>query len=121
MSNSLKRFQAWRSRRKQRRERRALEWWERIRAKGKARCVIQTALTYSLTGVGLTSVVGHFFGSQGISLETVIVYLFSGIVVGFDSWNTMEGKYKNALIDARVKASPSGNLPPHNNPLQNYG
>lgn len=81
---------------------------------GKARFVVRTALTCGLTGVGLTSVVGHFFGTQGISLESVIVYSFAGIVGAFDSWNTMEGKYNIA----RVKALSSHEIPPHNSPSQ---
>jgi hypothetical protein len=116
MNTSLKKIQAWRSRRKQR----SLERWEQIRAKGKARFVVQSALTLSLTMVGATNVVDHLFGSDQypISLSRIIWYLLIGIVTGSAGWDTMEGKYKNALIDARVKASPSGELPPHNNPLQ---
>jgi hypothetical protein len=69
--------------------------------------------------IGATDVYLHFFGTQeSIPLEKIIIYLLAGIVIGFDSWNTMEGKYKNALIDARVKGSPSGALPPHDSPSQ---
>lgn len=115
MNNSLKKFQAWRSRR----QLRSLQRWEQIRAKGKARGVLQSALTYSITMIGAIDVYQHLFGTQGsISLEKTIFYLLVGIVIGFDNWNTMEGKYKNALIDARVKASPSGELPSHSNPSQ---
>ena len=116
MNNSLKKLKAWRSRRKLR----SLQRWEQIRTKGKARFVSQSALTFSLTIVGATDVIDNIFGDgqYSISLFYIISYLLVGIVGGVDGWNTMEGKYKNALIDARVSASPSGTLPPRNNPLQ---
>lgn len=70
--------------------------------------------------VGAIDVVDHVFGDgqDSISLFKIIFYLLVGIVCGFDGWNTMEGKYKNALIDARVKASPGGTFPSHSNPLR---
>ena len=70
--------------------------------------------------VGATDVADHVFGDgqYSISLFRIIFYLLVGIVVGFDGWNNMEGKYKSALIDARVKASPGGTLPSHSNPLR---
>lgn len=116
MNNSLKKLKAWRSRRKLR----SLQQWEQIRTKGKARYVFQSAVTLSLTVVGVTDVVDHIFGDgqYSISLFYLISYLLVGIVGGVDGWNTMEGKYKNALIDARVAASPTGTLPAQNNPLQ---
>ena len=57
----LKRIQAWRSRRHQRREQRSLERWEQIRAEGKSRFVVRTALTSGLTVVGATHAYESFF------------------------------------------------------------
>src|SRR5688572_14727568 len=116
MKTSLKKFHAWRSRRKLR----SLERWEQISTKGKARFVFHSALTFSLTMVGVTDVIDNIFGDgqYSVSLFYIVLYLFTGIVGGVDNWNAMEGTYKNALTDARVAASPTGTLPPHNNPLQ---
>lgn len=86
---------------------------------GKARFVFNTALTYGLTVVGLTDVYERIFYSaqHSISLGSVIYYLLVGIPIGLFGWSSMEGKYHKALREARVPASPTGELPPHNNPL----
>jgi hypothetical protein len=119
MNNSLKKFQAWRSRRLQRRERRALEQWEKIRARGKARFVFSSALTSGLTVAGILDVIDNvFYGGTKYSLLSAIFYPIMGLVIALFTWWDMEGKYKSALIDARVKSSPSGELPPHDSPLQ---
>ena len=117
MNNSLKKFQAWRSRR----QLRSLERWEQIRAEGKARFVVRTALTYGLTVVGLIHVSDQVFldGAQpSISLFKLIVFVLVGVVGGREGWNAREAKYQKALHEARVQASASGALPPHNNALQ---
>lgn len=77
-----------------------------------------TALTYSLTLVGVMDVYEHVFesGPHSISLFRIIFYLLVGLVFGPSGWNTRERKYKNALINARLNASPSGTL--HNNSSQ---
>jgi hypothetical protein len=78
--------------------------------------VVESALTYSLTMVGAMNVYEHVFesGPHSISLFRIIFYLLLGLVCGPSGWDTRERKYKNALINARVNASPSGTL--HNNP-----
>ena len=118
MRNSLKKLQAWRSRRSQRRSQRALEQWEQIRTHGKARFVLRVALTVGLTMVGLNDVYRHVYGESAISVAMLFCYLLAGIVGAHRGWNEMERKYKDALIEARVKASPTGELPPHNSPLR---
>jgi hypothetical protein len=114
MNNSPSKLQAWRSRRKLR----SLKQWEKIRTKGKARYVIQSAVTWGLSMVGLMDVYEHLFGSgqSSISLIWIIGYVGMGFIGAFSGWDTMEGKYQNALIDARVNAAPSGAT--HNSPLQ---
>ena len=113
MKGSLKRIQAWRSRRVQRRDQRSLEWWERERAKGKTRFVIRSALTYGLTIVGLTDILGHLFSStEPFLLAKGIFFTLCGILIGLNTWSTMEAKYKKALDEARLKALPSGKSPP---------
>ena len=83
--------------------------------------MLQTSVTFSLTMVGANDVYEHLFGSAeySISLFAIIWFLFVGIFAAFGSWDAMEGKYTNSLIDARVKASTSGALPPHNNSFTN--
>jgi len=120
MNNSLKKFQAWRSRRQQSSKRRQLEQWEKMRAQGKTRFVFSTSLTYGLTTAGILDVIDKAFygGTKYSLLSNAIYYLIMGLVIGLFAWWEMEGKYKGALIDARVKASPGGELPSHSNRSQ---
>ena len=121
MSNSLQKFQAWTFRRQQSKELRKLERWKKIRAEGQAHFVFRTALTYSLTMIGASDVVDHVFFGGGRSatfLSGAVFYLVSGIFIGSFGWWSMEAKYKKALIEASLKASLSGTLPPHDSPLQ---
>jgi hypothetical protein len=120
MNNSLKKIQAWRSRRQQSSKRRELKRWEKIRAQGKARFVFGGALTSGLTVAGVFDVIDNVFygGTKFSLLSNVILYPIMGLVIGLFTWWDMEGKYNAALIDARVKASPSGELPSHSNPSQ---
>lgn len=117
MNNLLKRFQAWRSLR----QLRSLERWEQIRVKGRARFVLLTALTYAVTAIGMIDLLNHLLQDgtpdSDFSIFNISIPL-TGIFIGFDSWSQMEAKYKNARIEARVKAAPSDALPPHNSPLR---
>jgi len=109
----LKRIQAWRSRRHQRREQRSLERWEQIRANGKARFVIRTVLTYGLVFVGASNAIEHlFYGPRPISLFKVIFYSLFGLGMGSSAWSDMESKYNKALNEARLKALPESNDSP---------
>ena len=120
MNSTFQRIKAWRSRR----QLRSLERWEQIRAEGKARFVFNAALTYGLTMVGLTDVCERIFYSaqHSISLGSLIYYLLGGIPIGLIGWTSMEADYQKALretrVQARVQASPTGELPPHNSPLR---
>jgi len=117
MNNSLKRIQAWRSRRAQGREQRALDWWVRERADGKARFVIRSALTYSLTIVGVTDILGNLFSrTDPLLLVKGVLFTLSASLVGLHTWSDMESKYKKAL-DEGLKA-PSGKISPHDSPSQ---
>ena len=113
MKGSLKRIQAWRSRRVQRRHQRSLEWWERERANGKTRFVIRSALTYGLTIVGLTDVFGHLFSStEPFLVAKGVFFTLFGIGMGLSEWSDMESKYKDALRKARTNPLPdSQSLP----------
>jgi hypothetical protein len=103
MNSALQRIRAWRSLR----ERRALERWEQLRAKGKTRFVIQSALTYGFVIVGATDAIEHLFdGPQPISLFKVIFFALFGVGMGLSMWSDMESKYKDALRKARAKPLP---------------
>ena len=82
--------------------------------------VFRTAITGSLTLVGAMDAYDYFFegGHSSISLFKLIFYLVAGIFVASQGWSDNEADYKNALIEARVNASPSGQLPPDNSPLK---
>ena len=116
MNSTFQRIKVWRSRR----QLRSLQKWEQIRAEGKRWFVFRTAVTYGLTVVGMMDAYDYFFGGEhsSISLLLLIFYLLVGIFIASDAWSNREAKYQNALIEARVKASPSGQLPPDNSPLQ---
>ena len=120
MNNSLKKFQAWHSRRQENNKRRDLERWEKIRARGKTWFVFSGALTSGMTVAGIFDVIDNVFygGTKFSLLSDAILYMIMGLVTGLITWWDMEGKYNAALIDARVKASSSGALPPHDNPSQ---
>ncbi len=103
----LTRIQAWRSRRAQRRDERALELWARERADGKKRIVIRSALTYGLTMIGLVDVNHHFFGgSQSDICLAAVFWPVAGICIGFYEWSYWEGKYQKALNESHLKALP---------------
>lgn len=108
MKGSLKRIQAWRSVRHQRREQRSLEWWERIRAEGKKRFVWRTGLTYGLSVAGITDVVQRgFYGEADPLLLKIVFWVVCGIVMGWHTWTAMEAKREDALRKARAKALPN--------------
>ena len=50
---------------------------------------------------------------HSISLRNILQYLIVGIPAGLIAWSGMEDKYQKALREARVPASPGGELPPH--------
>jgi hypothetical protein len=114
MNSSLSRIQAWRSRRVQRRHQRSLEWWERERANGKTRFVIRSALTYGLTIVAVSDIVGHLFhNAQPLAWGKGVFFTLFGVLMASSTWSDMESKYKKALNEG-LQAPPSGKTPPPN-------
>jgi|SRR6185503_6149675 len=100
----LKRIQAWRSQRQVR----SLERWAQIRAEGKSRFVVRTALTYGLAVVGVLDVLEYLqYGGQYVSLFHLMYYLLTGIPLALIGWSSMESKYYKTLHEARVKALPN--------------
>jgi len=97
----LKRIQSWRARRKLR----TLRWWEQTRAKGKARFVFESALTYGLMVVGAMDVFENlFYGRHYLSLAHLVYYLLTGIPIGLIGWSSNEAQYQKALNETRAKA-----------------
>ena len=49
-----------------------------------------------------------YYEDSGIQFPTFlykqIYFIFGGVLLGFVSWWTMEGRYRNAKIEARIKA-----------------
>ena len=113
MRSSLQKFQAWRSRS----ELLSLQRWEQERAKGEARFVFKTALTYSLTVGGVTHVYQSLVhGHAPISLLNLVVYLLVALLAASSRWSIKEDKYFAALNEARIQTSVRSEPPPHNNP-----
>ena len=113
MNRLLKRIQDGHVRRRERNQRRMIEQWGVIRAKGKARYVLRQSLFFGLGVAALNDIVAHILGNPPASLlSNLIKYSIMGLVVAFFTWWDMEGRYKAACIDAYRKSLLSGNNPP---------
>ena len=103
MNTWMDRIRVWRLRRQQH----SVERWSRVRAKGKARFVIQSALSFSLVML-VANALGDYYDDSGIQfprfLYKQIYFVLGGVLLGFVSWWTMEGRYRNAKLEARIKA-----------------
>jgi hypothetical protein len=95
MKTWMERMRVWRLRKQQR----SLDRWVRVRAKGKARFVVESALSLSLIMIAVTAIRDYFFDS-GIHfprfLYKSVYFVLGGVLIGFVSWWTMEGRYRNA-------------------------
>jgi hypothetical protein len=80
--------------------------------------MFRTALTYSLTVVGLTHAYQSFFyGTRdSISLTHLILQFFIGFLLTSTGWSNREDKYRDAIIKVRAQASFGVKPLPHNNP-----
>lgn len=107
MNRPLKQLQTWNAQRRLR----SLAEWERTRAKGKARFVWHSALTYTLLIIPLDSYVRYFSDGQMVSLQSTvfssrtITSALTGLFIGLISWASMEGQYRKALTEYRLAAS----------------
>jgi len=109
---SLRNFQVWRSQRKLL----ALARWDLIRAKGQTRFVLRQALTYSLIMIPARDFSDYLIDGQMQPwserfLVNSVSYCIAGLLIGFFSWASMEGRYKNALLDQQIAAGEIN--PPH--------
>ena len=113
MKRILTIIQGWRHRRK----RRSLERWEQIRAEGKKRFVVRTALTYGVLLVAWTDLVNVllFAGIKpAISIFKLIFFVLFGYFVGSSTWTEREAKYQKALQETRATALPDSTKLPTN-------
>ena len=105
MKEWLKRIQTWRSKRQHRRQQRLLERWERVRAKGKTRFVLRTALQFMLLMIVWIGTIEFF--RDGIQLSDFRFWTVGGpivgIFIGITAWWEKEGKYKSAKLEDDIK------------------
>lgn len=103
MSSSLvKRYKTWRSRRQQL----VLECWAQERAKGRAHYVLRSAFFFVVLMTAFNDVYDHFFGIGGHEFGLgfyLVRYAVTGILVGYFTWVSQEGKYKNAQLNRRLQ------------------
>src|SRR5687768_13260669 len=95
MKKWLKRFQAWRAQR----QRFSVERWERVRAKGKTRFIVRTALTYGLAVTAAMGILDYVFDDRiqlFRLLARLIFFSLVGIPIAFSAWSNKETNYKNA-------------------------
>jgi len=105
MKRILTIIQGWRHRR----ERRSLERWEQIRAEGKKRFVVRTALTFGVLMVAWTDVTNVLLFNEikpAISVVKLIFNVLIGFFIGSSAWKDREAKYQKALRETRARALP---------------
>jgi len=100
MKRLWNKYKAWRTLRREH-----LQWWERKRARGKARFVIQTALVFGVSMIVAMSVLDYYFDGAIAGrrlLSRAIYYAIVGPIIGFVIWWSHEGRYNNLKIEARI-------------------
>ena len=103
MTRLFKKLKTWQSQGKLRQ----LARWEQIRAKGKARFVLRGAVLYSLIMIPARDFSDYLVDGKmqpwSESFWTHAVgSCLTGMAIGLVSWWSMEGRYKNALLDRRI-------------------
>jgi hypothetical protein len=89
------------------RDLRSLARWERIRAKGRGQFVLRSALTFSLIMIPARDFIDYLIDGkmqpwgEKFWLDAA-VYCVTGVVAGYASWTSMEGKYKDALRERGI-------------------
>lgn len=94
MNRLRKRIQDFHVRRRERDQRRLIERWGAIRAKGKARFVLRSTLTGGLGVAAMLDIAAYITGTQPPSLLfNLIIYSIIGFVASLYTWWDMEGRY----------------------------
>ena len=96
MSQLLAKIKTWHSQGR----RFNLEKWERTRAQGQARYIIQNTM---LVGLFMMLVYDLFAGRFGI--EIALRAHFIGLITGWNWWRIGEKNYQKALLEARPKTT----------------
>jgi len=102
MSNLLKRYYGWRSRRQQL----SLERWAQERAKGQRQYVLRQAFSFAVLMTAGRDVVDHFFlhsnNEFGVWFN-IVQYAVMGTFVGYLAWGYLEDRYKDAQPKRRLQ------------------
>ena len=112
MSNLLKRYNGWRSRRQQL----SLERWAQERAKGKSQYVLRQAFSFAVLMTAFRDISDHFFDHggrvRGVAFY-LVQYAILGIFLGCFAWWSREGEYKNAQLKRRLQTPLDDRIRPH--------
>jgi len=101
--------------RRARRQLAQLESWERQRAKGKTRFVLHQALTFTVFMTVFRDLLALTSdgGSQLSDLRYhLIFYSLIGISLGWFQWWNQESKYKDSLLNRRLKTPLDNRIKP---------
>lgn len=103
MNGILKRFQLSHSQRKLR----TLANWELVRAKGRPRFVLRSALMYPLLIIPAVDFLDYFRDGKMQPLSekfwiNAASYFITGVIIGYVGWASMESKYKTALLERGI-------------------
>jgi hypothetical protein len=94
----------------------SLARWGVVRAKGRDRFVLRTTLSFTLIMIPTRDFIDYLVDgrmqpwSEKFWLDAA-VYFITGIVAGYASWTSMEGKYKDALRERRIAAQINSSRP----------
>lgn len=90
----------------QRRRQKFVEGWSQIRAKGAFKFGLKVTTIFSLSVFVPVSAI-EFFVDGIVNRKTLLMRLISsvvsGVVLSAISWWTSEGRYKNIMIDNRIR------------------
>lgn len=98
MKNLWKAYRVW----EERRWRKNIPWWERKRAKGEARYVLETTLTWGGLMVILSTSYDYFIEhdfSYFKLLISLLLYFAAGGALGLGTWRDNERRYLELLGD----------------------
>ena len=103
MNGLIKQIKDWRVRR-----RNQVDPWEKTRAMGFAAFLTRSTLFYTIWMMTGSAATDYLFDGtiETSALEfRLISFTVGGLILGFASWHQNEGNYKNARLEARIKAA----------------
>ena len=91
----------------------SLEGWEKIRARGQARYVIESSVSSGVIVMGIAHAIQNiFFEPKEFSLVRLSLFILVGALVATGVWRTKEADYQKALQEAGMKALSDTKTPP---------